>query len=219
MTSGCRSGFFAELSWEQSTRIDLISPAFSSSRSVLAMCSGEKFGPADPPLRTMWQLGLPAVTMADAAPSRLIPRKVCGWDAARMALIAVCTDPSVPFLNPRGMDRPEAIWRCVCDSAVRAPMADQQMRSAMYCGVIGSRSSVAVGSPRSRTSRRNPRAIRSPAAMSLDPSSLGSMMSPFQPTVVLGFSKYTRITIMTRSATSRASAESRPAYSRPESTS
>ena len=137
----------------------------------------------------MWQFGFPAVTTADAAPSRLIPRNVCGCDAARMALIAVCTDPSVPFLKPIGMDRPEAICRWVWDSAVRAPIADQQTRSAMYWGVIGSRSSVAVGSPRSSTSRRNPRAIRSPAAMSCEPSRRGSMMRPFQPTVVRGFSK------------------------------
>src|ERR1039457_1231601 len=137
----------------------------------------------------MWQLGLPAVTTADADPSILIPRKVWGWDAARIALIAVWTEPSVPFLKPRGIERPDAIWRCVCDSAVRAPTADQHMRSAMYCGVTGSRSSVAVGMPRSRTSRRNRRAILRPEAMSFDPSRWGSMMRPFQPTVVLGFSK------------------------------
>ena len=62
-------------------------------------------------------------------------------------------------------------------------------QSPMYCGVIGSRNSVAVGSPRSITSRRNERASRRPAAMSCEPSRCGSMIRPFQPTVVRGFSK------------------------------
>src|SRR5580658_6474836 len=105
--------------------IEGMRPAALRSFSVPAMCLGEKFGPDEPPRRTMWQFGLPAVTTADAAPSRLMPRKVCGCDAARIPLIAVWTDPSVPFLKPIGMERPEAIWRWVCDSAVRAPIADQ----------------------------------------------------------------------------------------------
>ncbi len=106
-----------------------------------------------------------------------------------MALIAGPTLPGVAFLNPSGIDSPEAIWRCVCDSVVRAPMADQQIRSAMYCGVIGSNSSVAVGTPRSITSRRNRRAIRSPSGISSEPSRCGSMISPFHPREVRGFSK------------------------------
>ena len=35
------------------------------------------------------------------------------------------------------MLRPLAIWRCVCDSIVRAPIAAHETRSSMYCGVIG----------------------------------------------------------------------------------
>ena len=40
------------------------------------------------------------------------------------------------------------------DSTVRAPIAAQQIKSAMYCGVIGSRNSVAVGTPSSRMSTK-----------------------------------------------------------------
>jgi hypothetical protein len=110
------------------------------------------------------------VVTAEATPSPLIPKKVWGWRAARMAFNAGATAPEVAFLKPSGMESPEAIWRCVCDSVVRAPTADQQIRSAMYCGVIGSRSSVAVGTPFSRTSPRKRRAVRRPSGMSSDPS-------------------------------------------------
>ena len=46
-----------------------------------------------------------------------------------MASRATCTLPSVPFLNPTGVERPLAISRCVCDSMVRAPMAYQLTNS------------------------------------------------------------------------------------------
>ena len=42
----------------------------------------------------------------------------------------------------------------------------------------------------------------------------GSLISPFQPTVVRGFSKYTRITSSRVCSTCAASCRSRPAYSR-----
>ena len=58
-----------------------------------------------------------------------MPTKRCGIAAARMALMAVPRLPSVPFLNPTGIDRPEAISRWVCDSVVRAPIADQLNKS------------------------------------------------------------------------------------------
>ena len=95
--------------------------------------------------------------------------------------------PSVPFLKPTGIDRPEAISRCVCDSVVRAPIADQLNRSPRYCGLLGSSASVASGSPilTSSTSRR--RAIFRPPSTSNEPSMCGSLISPFQPTVVRGF--------------------------------
>jgi len=59
----------------------------------------------------------------------------------------------------------------------------------MYCGMIGSSISVAAGMPSSATFNNRRRALRMPAGMSLLPSRRGSLMSPFQPTVVRGFSK------------------------------
>ena len=93
------------------------------------------------------------------------------------------------FLKPTGIDRPLAIWRWVGDSVVRAPIAPSTMVSAMYWGVIGSRNSVAVASPIPAISMRSARAIRSPVATSKLSSRWGSLISPFQPTVVRGFSK------------------------------
>ena len=46
------------------------------------------------------------------------------------------------------MDNPLAISRWVWLSVVRAPMADQLMRSERYWGVTGSSDSVAQGTPR-----------------------------------------------------------------------
>ena len=67
--------------------------------------------------------------------------------AAVMALTATCKLPSVPFLNPTGMESPLAISRWVWLSVVLAPMAVQLMRSAMYCGLMGSSNSVPQGMP------------------------------------------------------------------------
>jgi hypothetical protein len=50
-------------------------------------------------------------------------------------------------LKPTGIESPLAISRCVWLSVVRAPIAVQETRSAMYCGVIGSSSSVPAASP------------------------------------------------------------------------
>ena len=80
--------------------------------------------------------------------------------------MAVPTLPSVPFLKPIGIDRPEAISRWVWLSVVRAPMAVQLIRSAMYWGTTGSSSSVAAGSPISATCTSSPRARRRPVLMS-----------------------------------------------------
>ena len=72
---------------------------------------------------------------------------------------------------------------------VRAPMAPQLIRSAIYWGVMGSSSSVAVGRPISLILRRSWRAFLSPRSISKVPFRLGSLIRPFQPTVVRGFSK------------------------------
>jgi hypothetical protein len=54
--------------------------------------------------------------------------------AALIASTAMRTLPSVPFLKPTGQESPEASWRWLCDSVVRAPIAPHAIRSAMYCG-------------------------------------------------------------------------------------
>ncbi len=92
-------------------------------------------------------------------------------------------------------------------------MAPQLTRSATYCGEIISRYSVPAGTPISAKSSRRRRAIRSPSLMRNDSSKYGSLMSPFHPTVVRGFSKYTRITIISSSESSAMDCFSNPAYS------
>ena len=68
-------------------------------------------------------IGIALVETAEATPSPLMPKNLCGCRAALIELIAGVTEPSVAFLNPSGIDKPEAICRCVCDSVVRAPTA------------------------------------------------------------------------------------------------
>ena len=80
-------------------------------------------------------------------PWLLMPRKECGREAERIAFTATPMSPLVPFLKPTGVDRPEDISRCVCDSVVRAPIALQAIRSPRYCGEIGSSASVPAGRP------------------------------------------------------------------------
>ena len=87
------------------------------------------------------------------------PANACGAAAARTASTASLTLPAVPFLKPTGIERPEASWRWIWLSVVRAPIAPQATTSEMYCGVIGSRNSQPIGSPRSSTSRSNRRAV------------------------------------------------------------
>ena len=88
-----------------------------------------------------WQSGLPRVATIADSPCLVTDRKWCGWPAAWIASIAIWMLPSVPFLNPTGTDRPDASSRCTWLSVVRAPIAPQLTRSAMYCGVIVSRNS------------------------------------------------------------------------------
>ena len=57
------------------------------------------------------------------APS--MPRRLCGARAASIALTATSRPPSVPFLKPTAIDRPDAISRWVWLSVVRAPIAVQ----------------------------------------------------------------------------------------------
>ena len=146
-------------------------------------------------------------------PALVTDRKWWGDWAALMASTAIRMLPSVPFLKPTGQDSPEASSRCTWLSVVRAPMAPQEIRSAMYCGVIMSRNSVPAGRPSSFTSHSSLRAMRRPSLMRKLLSMKGSLMRPFQPTVVRGFSKYTRITTSRSFLRRSASALRRRAYS------
>ena len=122
-------------------------------------------------------------------PPLVTERKWWGAEAERMASTAMRTLPSVPFLKPTGQERPEASSRCTWDSVVRAPMAPQAIRSAVYWGLMVSRNSVAQERPCSLMSSRILRARRRPSLMRKEPSMRGSLIRPFQPTVVRGFSK------------------------------
>ncbi len=126
-----------------------------------------------------------------------------------------------PFLNPTGTERPEASSLCTCDSVVLAPMAPHETKSAMNWGEIVSRNSTAAGTPISLSWHSNSLAMRKPLFIwqlfalrdkvsrrynvstyglykekhrrqkQYLSSRKGSLISPFHPTVVLGFSKYT----------------------------
>ena len=127
--------------------------------------------------------------MMAARPAPSIPGKTCAPAAAAMASTATWTSPSVEFLNPMGMERPLASWRWIWLCEVRAPIAPQLTVSAKYWGVIGSRNSHPTGIPRAMTSSRKDRAANSPSLTRKLPSSPGSLIRPFHPTVVRGFSK------------------------------
>ncbi len=122
-------------------------------------------------------------------PDGSIPVKEWLAAAARTASSAICTLPSVPFLKPTGIERPEPSWRWIWLSVVRAPIAPHETVSEMYCGVIGSRNSHPTGSPSSITASSNPRAQRRPVLTSPESSRCGSLIIPFHPVVVRGFSK------------------------------
>ncbi|MNG23607.1 hypothetical protein D3C84_1082340 [compost metagenome] len=87
------------------------------------------------------------------------------------------------------MERPDAISLWVWDSVVRAPMADQEKSSARYWGLMGSSASVASGNSSSASQQSSSRARCNPNSTSKVPSRFGSLIKPFQPTVVRGFSK------------------------------
>ena len=99
-----------------------------------------------------WQVSLPVVWKIAETPCFVTDGNQCGERAASTASTAVFTPPSVPFLNPTGIDSPEASSRWTWLSVVRAPIATHDVRSAMCCGICVSRNSDAVGSPRSLTS-------------------------------------------------------------------
>ena len=64
-----------------------------------------------------------------------------------MPSIAGFKAPVVPFLIPIGQERPEASSLCDWLSAVLAPIAPQEIRSATYCGEIGSKIPFRLAAP------------------------------------------------------------------------
>lgn len=70
--------------------------------------SGPWFGPPRPPRRMTWQSGFPLVETMEACPWSSMPKKTWLPAEARQPSIATVTSPSVAFLNPTGIDRPEA---------------------------------------------------------------------------------------------------------------
>ena len=144
-------------------------------------------------------------------PLKSTPANECLAAAARTASTATWTLPSVRFLKPTGIDRPDPSWRWTWLSVVRAPIAPQATVSEMYCGVIGSRNSQPIGRSSASTSSSSSRAVRRPVSTSPEPSRCGSLIMPFQPVVVRGFSKYTRIATHRSSDSSCALSASRRA--------
>ncbi len=111
-----------------------------------------------PPRRMMWQSLLPRVCRIAERPSASIPANA--WRPPQR-------EPRPPrpeccrrcrFLKPTGIDRPDPSWRWIWLSVVRAPIAPQETRSEMYCGVIGSRNSQPTGMPSPSTSSSRRRA-------------------------------------------------------------
>lgn len=49
-------------------------------------------------------------------PCLVTDKKACELEADPIASMAIWSEPSVPFLNPIGIDIPEASSRCTCDS-------------------------------------------------------------------------------------------------------
>ena len=139
--------------------IRLLMPAFCKAATASFTCSSSKFGPREEPRRIRWQDLLPVVETMAETPCLVTERKQCGQEEETMASTAICRLPLVPFLNPTGMESPEASSRCTWLSVVRAPMAPHVIRSAMYCGVMVSRNSVAAGTPISPRRSSNPRAM------------------------------------------------------------
>ena len=146
-TAGCRSWSLPLLSWRGVDDHPLRQAGRASRRACRRpsprrswSCRGRRAGSGGSP-------ALPAVRRIAEPPARSMPANECGRRPRGARRRRPATLPSVRFLKPIGIDRPEASWRCVWLSVVRAPIAPQATVSAMYCGVIGSRNSQPTGSP------------------------------------------------------------------------
>ena len=162
----------------------------------------------------MNECAFPVVSTIEAKPCSVTPRKWCFDAAERSASTATVTLPSVPFLKPTGKDRPDASSRCTWDSVVRAPIAPKEIRSERYCGLMVSSISLAIGRPLPVISQKSFRETARPLLIWNDSSRSGSLIRPFHPTVVRGFSRYA-LMMTTRSLSSSSdSSFKRSAYSR-----
>ena len=88
-----------------------------------------------------------------------------------------------------GKESPLASSRWSWDSVVRAPMAPREMRSARNWGEMVSSISLAMGMPELVRSTKSCRDTRRPLLILNVSSMSGSLIRPFQPTVVRGFSR------------------------------
>ncbi len=136
------------------------------------------------PRRMTWQASLPLVSTMAEMPCLVTERKTCSLLAALIASTAIEIEPSVPFLNPIGIDNPDESFsvnlRFGGSRTDRSP--GDEIRGIL--GEMVSKNSVPAGRPRLLTSRRNPLARRKPLLIWNEPLRLGSLIRPFQPTVV-----------------------------------
>ena len=148
-------------------RVTLASSAPSSSTSaVCGRCSCRrrsaptKPSPAAAPstgsiARTS---GWPVLLTTPHTPSTDTPRKWCAPPLMSIARTADATS-ELGARTPTGMERPETSSRM---ASLRAETLAHASRSAKNCGVIVSRNSIAVGTPRPFISRSSSRARRMP---------------------------------------------------------
>ena len=138
----------------------------------------------------MWQESLPEVCTTAAAPASSMPRKawlcVSGDHAVDCKLYA--SAGSILESDGHGEAAGELTVRLALGGsgsygAPRDEVGDVLRREGVE--ELGG----GQGSPISPTSRRKRRARRRPSAMLQEPSRFGSLISPFHPTVVRGFSK------------------------------
>src|SRR3989338_5868282 len=118
--------------------------------------------------------GFPEVFTTQAAPDSFIPKNECFSLADKIAFIAAPIFPPVLFLNPVGIESPDANCLCCGDSTVLAPIAAHEIRSELYCGVKASRYSVADGKPIPALCKRISRERCNPLFMSFKPLRSGS---------------------------------------------
>ena len=107
-TAGWRSGSLPLLSWLRSIITRRGSPAALEQIERRApRWRRRSWASPLPPRRMMWQSALPRVCRIAALPLASMPANVCATGGGRTASTATCTLPSVRFLKPTGIDRPE----------------------------------------------------------------------------------------------------------------